>query len=372
MNPAPKVTILFLLYNAGRTVETLLERALSQVHPDFKEQKDWLKIRFADDCSRDNTLSRLQAAYESKGRPAHIEIIKNPKNLGLAGSLNHHLRQIDTPYVLTCHLDCFFVEPDYIARMLWFMEEDSKIAVVTGKPVMNPHTAPSIEKINTVVNMMDVLPLSAEATLTSVGFAEGRCDLFRTSALKSVGFYPTELRTSGEDQLLAIRFRENGYTLNQALQAHYELSVSEDQNSLKKIVTHTHLFGRTTPAILKRGKEALKGISSNVGGHTRDQRKKLRLLQLLHAKNLMAMVLLGLPSLYFSYPLVFEIFFVLEILIQGAKHLLLRPHLEFVELSFKERVQVFFLFYALDLAYYFGFVEGMIKTFTLKSGKSIT
>ncbi len=372
MANAPKVTLLFLLYNASRTVEQLLDRALSQVHPDFKDQKDWLKIRFADDCSRDDTLVKLQKAHEAKGSPAHVEIIRNPKNLGLAGSLNHHLKQIETPYVLTCHLDCFFAETDYITRMLWFMEEDSKIAVVTGKPVLDPKKTSYIEKINTIVNMMDVLPLSTESTLASIGFAEGRCDLFRHSALKEVGFYPTELRTSGEDQLLAIRFREKGYTLNQALQAHYELSVSEDQNSLKKIITHTHLFGRTSPAILKRGKPAMDGLSLATGGYNRFQRKKLRRLQILHALNLFGMVFLGLPALWLLGPGILTTFLAMEVILLFAKHLLLRPYFRFIGLGLTERAQVFFVFYAIDLAYFFGFVEGALKTFTLKSGESIS
>lgn len=377
MQNKPRVTLLFLLYNASRTVTKLLELALSQTHADYPNQADWLKIRFADDCSKDNTIPILKNALEASGNPPQVELIQNTKNLGLAGSLNHHLRQIDTPYVLTCHLDCFFVEKTYIASMLLLMEKNVNFAVITGKPTLDSQTTSYIEKVNTVVNLMDVLPTknvqnSGVLELCSVGFAEGRCDLFRMEALQKVGFYPTELRTSGEDQLLAIRFREAGYALTQALNLHYELSVSEDQNSVRKIISHMHLFGRTTPAILKRGKAALKGISAEEGGHNRGQRKELRALQLLHASNCLLFSFTLLASTLVSVPVVFWISLTaFECFILFSKWRVFRPHLKFVDLNFRDQIQIFFLQFPLDFAYFFGFLEGALKILTLKEGDSI-
>src|SRR3989338_6286746 len=100
-----KITLVFLLYNASKSVESLLSACLSQVSSEFPKKEDqgkWLEVIFVDDHSPDETAGVLTQALEGAGNPTHIRSILNEKNLGLSKTLNKTLQTIETPYVLTC------------------------------------------------------------------------------------------------------------------------------------------------------------------------------------------------------------------------------------------------------------------------------
>ena len=118
------------------------------------------------------------------------------------------------------------------------------------------------------------------AELEPVGFAEGRCDVFRVDALRSVGLYDTRLRTSGEDQVLAARLRAQGYSIYKAPRLEYRLSVSGEQDSVGKLVRHQHLFGRTTPYIVLAVRGSSRGLVGPEAGANRTRRALLRATQL--------------------------------------------------------------------------------------------
>ena len=126
---------------------------------------------------------------------------------------------------------------------------------ITGKPALPAAGTqlPFAEKLNVIANLMDVLPDDSVEELVPVGFAEGRCDVFRVEALRAVGFYDTHLRVSGEDQVLAAKLRGAGWEIWQAPKLVYHLSVSGEQDSVAKLVRHQRLFGRTDPVHPVRG-----------------------------------------------------------------------------------------------------------------------
>ena len=159
--------------------------------------------------------------------------------------------------MLTCHLDCRFGSDEYAATMLELIERHPRAAAITGQPRLPSDRLAFAEKLNVVSNLMDVVPDETTAELEPVGFAEGRCDVFRVDALRSVGLYDTRLRTSGEDQVLAARLRAKGYSIYKAPRLEYRLSVSGEQDSVGKLVRHQHLFGRTTPYIVLGGPREL-------------------------------------------------------------------------------------------------------------------
>lgn len=272
-----KVSIIVLLYNAGERVDALVESVINQRDPAHEAQSDWLDILFMDDCSRDDTHQRLQNALVRIGSPGHIKVVRNERNLGLSQTLNKAFSIITTPYGLTCHLDVLFGQDDYVTRMVSLMDTTPRAAVITGQPTI-PAAAdmPLAEKFNIIANMMDVLPPDTREALIPVGFAEGRCDMFRVEGLKKVGFWDTTLFASGEDQILAARLRQHGYELFQAPSLKYILSVSEEQNSLKKLLRHAHLFGRTQPYIFVSSRRALAGGTGASAGENRQSRLMLR------------------------------------------------------------------------------------------------
>ena len=136
-----------------------------------------------------------------------------------------------------------------MASMLELIERHPHAAAITGQPRLPPGARlPFAEKLNVVANLMDVVPASAAAELVPVGFAEGRCDVFRVEALRAVGLYDTHLRVSGEDQVLAAKLRANGLRdLPGAAARVSPLGLGRAGQRRRSSLRHQRLFGRTTP-----------------------------------------------------------------------------------------------------------------------------
>ena len=361
-----KITLIVLLYNAQETVEALVDAALAQCHPFFPRQSDWLDIVFMDDSSRDATLTLLDRALERAGHPSHIRTVANERNIGLSGVLNKAFGLTRTPYGLTCHLDVLFGRSDYVAQMLALMEAHPEAGAITGQPQISPKAKISTaEKFNIIANLMDIFPGERTDTLIPVGFAEGRCDVFRLEALRKAGFWDTTLRVSGEDQILAARMREQGYEIYQAPWLFYYLSVSGEQNSICKLLKHAHLFGRTQPYILLSSKKSLAGVTGETSGANRQARLLLRASHLLGSFAWFVAVIglcMGLPAYGWALPLLGVVVF---------KGMLFRRHVAEVSMGLRE-ILFFLVFFPLqDICYTAGLVQGIWSYFRSAKGCAI-
>jgi hypothetical protein len=199
---------------------------------------------------------------------------------------------------------------------------------------------------------MDVVPRRTGEELTPVGFAEGRCDLFRVEALRAVGLYDTSLRVSGEDQVLAARLRAHGYEIYQAPHLSYNLSVSAEQDSVGKLLRHQHLFGRTTPYIVLGVPGSLAGLMGRHAGANRTRRALLRATQLA-STGAYALAVLGLLA---GGPL-WRWAGVLAVL-AAVKAALLGPHARAVRFTVPEVLAFVLLQPAFDVAFTLGVAEG--------------
>ena len=214
---------------------------------------------------------------------------------------------------------------------------------------------PFAEKLNVVANLMDIFPADTAKELVPVGFAEGRCDVFRVEALRQVGLYDTQLRVSGEDQVLAAKLREKGYEVYQAPRLAYHLSVSAEQDSALKILRHQRLFGRTTPYIVLAVPGSRDGLVGRNAGANRSRRALLRATQLA-ASAVYALVplslLAGWPGWAWGSALV---------LLAAARGALFARHARAVRFSAGELLAFVLLQPLLDLAYTAGILEGLLR-----------
>ena len=351
---SPRITVVFLLYQAALVAPALVSGLARQVHASYPRQSDWLEALWMDDASSDGTAQAVEAAVLALGRPAHYRVVVNPENLGLAGTLNKALGLVETPYVLTCHLDCRFGSEDYVASMLELIDRHPRAAAITGQPVVTPDSPPPFaEKLNIVTNLMDIFPEDSANDLVPVGFAEGRCDVFRVEALRAVGFYDTHLRVAGEDQVLAARLRERGYEIYQAPRLAYQLSVSGEQDTVRKLLRHQRLFGRAHPYIMIRVQGTRSGVLGTRAGGNRVSRALLRAIQVGSSGVYLLVVvalLAGAPTWLWASALGLVIL---------AKAVLFRRHLRAAHLSLLELVAFLFLQPALDVSYTFGLAEGL-------------
>ena len=352
----PRITVAFLLYDAKDDVGALLQGLARQAHPSFPRQSDWLEAVFVDDASRDGTAETAARALLAIGSPPHYRLVAHPRNLGLADTLNETFRQALTPFVLTCHLDCRFGSDRYVAAMLDLIEAHPRAAAITGQPGLRPGARlPFAEKLNVVANLMDIFPADAAEELVPVGFAEGRCDVFRVEALRQVGLYDTRLRVSGEDQVLAAKLREKGYLIYQAPRLAYHLSVSAEQDTVGKILRHQRLFGRTTPYIVLATPGSHAGLLGRNAGANRTRRALLRSTQLA-ASAVYALVplslLAGWPAWVWGGALV---------LVAAARGALFARHARAVHFSLAELLAFVLLQPLLDVAYTVGILEGLLR-----------
>lgn len=353
----PRITVVFLLYRAAEEVPGLVAAIRGQRHPALAEQKDWLEALFMDDASGDDTPRVLEETLRAIGSPAHYRVELNPRNLGLAATLNKALGLVRTPYVLTCHLDCRFGRDDYVAAMLDLLERHPKVAAITGQPIVRrPQEMPFAEKLNVITNLMDIFPVEMRDELVPVGFAEGRCDAFRLEALLSVGLYDTTLRTAGEDQVLAAKLRAKGYSICQAPGLPYHLSVSGEQDTVRRLARHLWLFGLAHPYILLRTRGTSEGVASGGAGGNRRARALLRLVQV----GATAACLLAAVALVFGHP-----WLALAALAPAyaAKLALFARHLRAVPLSLGEHLAFWLVQPWLDAAYTVGLVQGLARAF---------
>lgn len=355
----PRVTAVFLLYNAEQTVPNLIRSIWKQQSKQHLHQGHWLEALFMNDCSSDSTKEVLESELLKIGNPSHYRVHHNKENQGLAGTLNIALQQVTTPYALTCHCDVVFGSDDYVAGLLELIQQQPNTAIITGKPAIQPRIkVPFAEKLNLVSNLMDIFPPNpGDSKLIPIEFAEGRCDIFQMEALKKVGFYSLKLRTSGEDQLLAAQLRKAGYRLYQAPNSTYFLSVSNEQNTVLKLAKHQRLFGKTHPFILVSHKEiAISSFSAELNANLK-LRKFLRVHQLLSGAVYAATfyyLLLGRP----------QISLILVSIILLVKYQLFRKHLNEVKLTHFELTQFFLVQPLFDIYYCAGFVQGIIAIIT--------
>jgi GT2 family glycosyltransferase len=357
----PRITVVFLLFEAADVVRELVAAVVSQVPPPGASP-DWMEVIFIDDASSDNTVAELKATLSEMGPPFRVRVLENEHNIGLARSLNRALRAVETEYCLTCHVDCRFASVDYVATAVDLLDRHPDVGAVAGQPIPPIGGELSqVEKVYLTANLMDVFPEGTQE-LEPVGFAEGRCDGFRMSAVRMVGYYDTTLRTAGEDQVLAARMRGAGFRVCRATALEYHLSVSSSQDSLLKLVRHARLFGRVTPYLLLANRGTFAGVVGGEAGRNLSMRTTLRGLQIAGALSW-----LGLSgSLLFGKARVPAGLATTAICL--AKFGLFRPHMRRLAYRSGDAVVLAGLQPALDLAYTAGIVEGFGRL--AKGGKT--
>ena len=351
----PRITVAFLLYNAASDVGALLQGLVRQAHPSFPSQSDWLEAVFVDDASGDGTAEVVARAWPgSAPRPITGWWRTRATSGWRRRSTRPSARRRPPSSSRATSTAASGATPTW-PRCSTLIEAHPRAAAITGQPGLPPGARlPFAEKLNVVANLMDIFPADTANELVPVGFAEGRCDVFRVEALRQVGLYDTQLRVSGEDQVLAAKLRAKGYEIYQAPGLTYHLSVSAEQDSVGKILRHQRLFGRTTPYIVLRVPGSRDGLVGPRAGANRSRRALLRATQLA-ASAVLALaalsLLAGWPGWAWGSALV---------LLAVARGALFARQARAVRFSAGEWLAFVLLQPLLDLAYTTGILEGLL------------
>lgn len=185
-----KVSVYIPAYNVADFLAPAIESLLSQSLPPDE-------IVVIDDGSRDGTPAIAR-------RYPQVTLISHDTNRGLATARNTALRTARNELVASLDADCV-AEPSWLAELARNFT-DPRVAGVGGKLTegIQRNTADRWRAVHMPQHWGDT-PLRGPAYLF------GCNNLFRKSAILSVGGYDERMRTNGEDTDLCARLREKGW-----------------------------------------------------------------------------------------------------------------------------------------------------------------
>lgn len=207
----PLVSVIIPAYNGEETVLSSVESVMRQTYRP-------IELIVIDDASFDATYENL-CNYKEELRADLPKVFRHDKNVGLAATLNHGLKESKGEYVLLLHQDCELIGNDWITKSLKYFSND-RIAVVTGYYGIPPENLSFVVKAFGVLRKQYHL-LRSDVSVEEITFSEGKCDLYRRGVLEKIGGFPERYKIAGEDLVVSYNLRREGYILLKA----YDLPV---------------------------------------------------------------------------------------------------------------------------------------------------
>ncbi len=190
-----QVTVYIPAYNVADFLAPAIESLLAQsLAPD--------EILIIDDGSQDKSVE-IASGYPQ------VTVIRHAANRGLAAVRNTAMKAARNELVASLDADCV-AEPSWLAELARNLT-DSRVAGVGGKLTegVQENTADRWRAIHMPQHWGD-------APVRGPAYLFGSNNLFRKSAVLSVGGYDERMRTNGEDTGLCERLRENNWEFQYA------------------------------------------------------------------------------------------------------------------------------------------------------------
>lgn len=126
------VSIIMPSYNCGKFVEETIRSVQAQTY------RNW-EIIFMDDCSSDDTISKVMQLREDDSR---IRLFRNKINSGAAVSRNNALREAKGRWIAFLDSDDVW-EPEKLEKQVQFMEENGYAFSYTGYQEIDNESKPT-------------------------------------------------------------------------------------------------------------------------------------------------------------------------------------------------------------------------------------
>ncbi|MFZ5365115.1 MAG: glycosyltransferase family 2 protein [Patescibacteria group bacterium] len=231
-----KVSVNLVTWNGSKYILDCLKYLFNQSFRDFS-------LLIIDNGSTDDTLSLIKEKYP------HLKIVTHSDNQGFAKAHNQAIHWTKSDYVLTLNQD-IVLEPDFLERLVDFMENHPESGSVTGKLrrwQANQKTKYidsigfQIYKNHRVVDLgSGELDEGQYDDVSEIFGVSGAAPLYRRSALEEVmensQFFDEDFFSYKEDVDLAYRLQWQGwksYKVPQAV-AYHDRSVSGPVNQMSK------------------------------------------------------------------------------------------------------------------------------------------
>lgn len=125
--PQSAITIVIPCYNEAETL-SYLGNTLHDVESDLNEINYRANFIFVDDCSKDQTLEKLNKLF---GHKENVKIIHHETNRGVAAGIMTSIKASQTEIVCSMDCDCTY-DPREIVKMIPLLSEDTDM--VTASP----------------------------------------------------------------------------------------------------------------------------------------------------------------------------------------------------------------------------------------------
>jgi GT2 family glycosyltransferase len=171
----------------------------------LRSGRDGPPVVVVDNASHDGTREAVRREFPD------VAVIASPTNLG-AAARNLGVAAAARPFVAFCDDDTWW-EPDALDRARAQLVEDTRVAIVTGRVLVEPsgHTDPTCA-------LMAESPIPQPDGLAGravVGFLAG-ASMVRTSAFLAVGGYDARWGIGAEEKLLALDLLVQGWVVSYA------------------------------------------------------------------------------------------------------------------------------------------------------------
>lgn len=213
-NSKPRISVLMAIYNCANTLEEALDSLYNQTYSDFQ-------LILCDDGSTDNTY---QVAKNYAEKYQNIILLKNEKNLKLAGALNRCLEYADTEYIARMDGDDISL-PTRFEKEINFLDKHPEYAVVSCPMIYFDETGDWGKGKAVEIPTTDIFKYAAPHT-------HAPC-MVRTAVMKEVGGYTDTKRTIRvEDYYLWYKIYKAGYS-GYNLQEHL-YKMRDDKNAVAR------------------------------------------------------------------------------------------------------------------------------------------
>ena len=214
----PKVSVIMGVYNGGKRVSRAIESILNQTFTDFE-------FIICDDGSIDNSVEIVK---EFAAKDNRIKLLQNPKNLGLAQTLNNCLNVASGEYIARMD-DDDISHPERFSKQVAFLDSNPKYAIVGTS--RNMYDDNGIWGIDVKEGERTTLEIFLGRTFTHPSV------MMRRKAVLDVGGYTTGPETERtEDFDLWCKLYERGYkgfNLREVLLDYYEARSSYNKRKYK-------------------------------------------------------------------------------------------------------------------------------------------
>ncbi len=235
----PSVTVIIPAYNEERTLEKTVRSVLKLKYPGK------LKIIIVDDGSTDKTPEIADRLAKESDK---IEVI-HKKNGGKASALNVGLERVDTELFACLDADSM-VTPNALTAMVGYFNDPKVAAVTPCMKVYKPKTR--LQKIQWIEYIYGIMQRKVFACLNIQYVTPGPFSVYRTNIIKKIGGFDGSTPT--EDLEIALRLQENGYKIENSLNAEvftiapptlkgvYEQRVRWYRGMIKNVLKYKHLL----------------------------------------------------------------------------------------------------------------------------------